>query len=298
MKLEKLVVNEENNLRIDKYLSNKLDLSREYIQELIKKNEVLVNGTNVKSSYVVNINDVIEYNNEYKKEMNLVPKQIDFEIIYEDEYLMVINKPSGLTVHPGSGNKDNTLVNGLLYYGKNLSNIGGLERPGIVHRIDKDTSGLLMVAKNDQVHNILADDFKNKRIIRKYTALLVGVIPNDKIVIDAPIGRDEKYREKFTVTSKNSKKAVTHLTVLKRYKEYTLASLVLETGRTHQIRVHTKYIGYPVYNDPIYTNKEANKFGQFLHSSYLEFIHPITKEKKTFECPIPLYFQEFIDNLE
>ena len=190
------------------------------------------------------------------------------------------------------------MVNALMHYTNNLSDISGDERPGIVHRIDKDTSGLILVAKNNKSHQILAEDFKNKRIKREYIALINGVFPHNKATIDAPIGRDETDRKKMTVTDKNSKKAITHLTVLKRYKDYTLVSLILDTGRTHQIRVHMKYIGYPIYNDPVYSNKKATEFGQFLHSYKINFEEPITKEKLEFIAPLPKEFQDFLNTLE
>lgn len=293
------VVSNKENIRIDKYLSEELDYSREFIQKLISNGLILVNDKPVKASYKVEFNDNIVINEEeYKLDTDIVPVKMDIDVVYEDEYLMVINKPSGLVVHPGSGNYNNTLVNGLMYYTKNLSDIGGDERPGIVHRIDKDTSGLIMVAKTNKAHEILADDFKNKRINREYIALLDGVFKNSSATIDAPIGRDKTNREKMAVTDINSKKAVTNMKVLKRYDNNTLVSCILETGRTHQIRVHMAYIGYPVHNDPVYNKKEADSFGQFLHSYKMSFIHPITKEKMSFLCPLPQEFQEYLDMLE
>ena len=208
---------------------------------------------------------------------------------------MVINKDSGVVVHPGAGNNNNTLVNGLLYYNKTLSR-GEEFRPGVVHRLDKDTSGLMIIAKDDKAHELLADDFKNKRIHREYIALLDGVFPQEKAVIDAPIGRSKQYFDKMEVC-KDGKKAITNLEVLKKYKDYTLVKLVLETGRTHQIRVHLAYIGYPVHNDPVYSNKSCTDFGQFLHSAYLKFKHPITGEILEFSSKLPEEFQSFIDNL-
>ena len=293
----KLKVFEEGE-RLDKYIANNTEYSREYISKMIEEKFVLVNGKIVKASYKVKINDAIEVLETFKVETNIIPTKMDIDIIYEDNDIMVINKPSGLTVHPGSGNYTNTLVNGLMYYTKNLSDVGGEERPGIVHRIDKDTSGLLLVAKNNKVHNILTEDFKHKRIKRKYIALINGVFPHNTATIDAPIGRDKINRQKMTVTEENSKKAVTHLTVLKRYKKHTLISLLLETGRTHQIRVHMEYIGYPIYNDPVYSKNVANDFGQFLHSSEMDLIHPITKEKMHFMAPLPDCFKTFIKSLE
>ena len=292
------VVSEEENIRIDKYLASILDYSREYIGKLIDHQLVLVNNRVVKASYKVSLQDeIVIHDEDMKIEEDILPVKMDLDIVYEDDYLMVLNKPSGLVVHPGNGNYNNTLVNGLMYYTKNLSNIGGEIRPGIVHRIDKDTSGLILVAKTNGVHEILADDFKNKRIKREYIALLDGVFKSASATIDAPIGRDKQNREKMAVVE-DGKHAVTHMKVLKRYDKYTLVSCILETGRTHQIRVHMAYIGYPVHNDPVYSKKDATSFGQFLHSYKMNFIHPITKKEMEFVCPLPGYFQEFLDNLE
>ena len=292
------IVVDEANVRIDKYLASKLDYSREYIGKLIDAKLVLVNGKVIKASYKINLNEeIIIHDEEFKAEEDILPVKMDLNIVYEDEYLMVINKPSGLVVHPGNGNYNNTLVNGLMYYTKNLSDVGGEFRPGIVHRIDKDTSGLLLIAKTNQVHEILADDFKNKRIKREYIALLDGVFMGGSATIDAPIGRDKQNRERMAVVE-DGKHAVTHLKVLKRYDQYTLVSCILETGRTHQIRVHMAYIGYPVHNDPVYSKREATSFGQFLHSYKMNFVHPITKKGMEFVCPLPKYFEEFLDHLE
>ena len=292
------LVSDEKDIRIDKYLANILDYSREYIGKLIDSKLVLVNEKVVKASYKVSLNDeIIIHDEEMKIETNILPVKMDLDIVYEDEYLMVINKPSGLVVHPGNGNYNNTLVNGLMYYTNSLSDVGGNVRPGIVHRIDKDTSGLLLIAKTNQVHELLADDFKNKRIKREYIALLNGVFKGGSATIDAPIGRDKFNRERMAVLE-GGKNAVTHMKVIKRYDKYTLVSCILETGRTHQIRVHMAYIGYPIFNDPVYSKKEATSFGQFLHSYKMNFVHPITKKEMEFICPLPKYFQEFLDSLE
>ena len=297
--MKQVVVSEFDKLvRIDKYLTNHLDYSREIISKLIKEGKVLVNEKSVKPNYIIKLNDVIDISEYVEETSDFSMSNIPLDIVYEDDSIIIVNKQSGLTVHPGSGNKDNTLVNALLYYNKNLSNIGGLDRPGVVHRIDKDTSGLIILAKNNKVHEILAEYFKNKTIKRTYIALVKGVIENSSGTIDAPIGRDEINRLRMTVTDKNAKNAVTHFKVIKRFKKYTLLSLNLETGRTHQIRVHMKFINHPVYNDPIYTNDNCSSFGQFLHSSEMEFIHPITKETMHFTCPLPEEFEEFIKNLE
>lgn len=297
--MKKIIVKENDELvRVDKYLSLELEYSREIISKMIKEGSILVNNKQIKPNYIVKINDEISIGEYIEETSTYNPKDIPLDIVYEDEDIIIINKQSGLTVHPGSGNKDNTLVNALLYYNKNLSSIGGLDRPGVVHRIDKDTSGLIILAKNNKTHEVLADYFKNKTIKRTYIALVKGVIENSSGTIDAPIGRDENNRLKMTVTDKNSKNAVTHFKVLKRFKKYTLLSLVLETGRTHQIRVHMKYINHPVFNDPLYTNDICTEFGQFLHSSEMEFVHPTTQENLKFSCDLPKEFEEFINTLD
>lgn len=291
-------VEKDENTRIDKFISLNSDITRTTISKMIDNDAITVNGNSTKNSYKVKIGDIIDLDDDYQEEIDIVPTKMDLDIIYEDNDIIVVNKPSGLVVHPGNGNINNTLVNGLMYHTKSLSDLNGEERPGIVHRIDKDTSGLLLIAKNNKTHAILADYFKDKKVKREYIALLNGVFPHNTATIDAPIGRDKIDRKKMTVTADNSKNAVTHLKVLKRYQEYTLVSLILDTGRTHQIRVHMKYIGYPVFNDPVYSNKSVGDFGQFLHSAKMDFIHPITKEKMHFECPLPKYFQDFIDSIE
>ena len=292
----RLVVNSDGE-RIDKYLALNTDYSREFIGKMIKDGFIKVNDKTVKASYKVCLDDVIDIDESYKTQSDIEAEDVSFEIVYEDNDLMVINKPSGLVVHPGNGNTHNTLVNGLMMHNKKLSDIGGDDRPGVVHRIDKDTSGLMLVAKTNKCHELLSDDFKNKRVKRTYIALLKGVFPHDSATIDAPIGRDKNNRLKMTVTADNSKNAVTHLKVIKRYDKYTLVSLNLDTGRTHQIRVHMEYIGYPIYNDPVYTTHEATSFGQFLHSSEVDFIHPITKEHLHFKADLPKEFSDFLDKI-
>ena len=286
----------ESDVRIDKYLASITNYSRETITKMIEESYIVVNNKTVKPSYKIKEEDVILIKDDFVKEMNLEATKMDIDIVYEDEYLMVINKPSGLVVHPGAGNFNNTLVNGLLYYNKTLSK-GEDFRPGVVHRLDKDTSGLMLVAKDDKAHEILADDFKNKRIHREYIALLDGVFPQEKAIVDAPIGRSKEYFDKMEVRS-DGKKAITNIEVLKKYKDYTLVKLILETGRTHQIRVHLSYIGYPVHNDPVYSGKKCTEFGQFLHSTYLKFKHPITGEILEFEAKLPETFENFIKDLE
>ena len=291
------IKSEENNIRLDKYLSDHTDYSRALISKMVNDNYIVVNGKKEKNSYLVCIDDEIEIKDGYVQNTDLKGENIKLDIVYEDNDLMVINKPSGLVVHPGNGNMEHTLVNGLINYTSNLSSVDEV-RPGIVHRIDKDTSGLLIVAKNNKSHELLSDMLSKKEIHRDYLALLKGEFKYDTADVDAPIGRDSNNRQKMTVTDHNSKKAVTHLKVLTRYNGYTLVRLSLETGRTHQIRVHMNYIGYPVYNDPVYTNDKCTDFGQFLHSYYLSFVHPITKEKMEFTCDIPKEFSDFISKLE
>lgn len=292
----KLVV-KENNKRIDKYLSENTEYSRSYIEKLIKSGLILVNGKSTIESYKVCENDEIEINDNLNKINDIKPSEMNLDIVYEDNDLMIINKPSGVVVHPGAGNHENTLVNGLINYTNNLSNINGDVRPGIVHRLDKDTSGLMVVAKNNKAHELLSEMFKAHDIKRTYVALTNGVIPYNKGTIDVPIKRDDKHFDKM-MACEDGKKAITHFKVLKRYNNYTLLSLNLETGRTHQIRVHLAYLGYPVYNDPVYSNKACTSFGQFLHSKEIDFVHPITGKKLHFEVPLPNEFKEFIDNLK
>lgn len=281
--------------RIDKYLAEELGISRSTVKKMIDERFVLVNGKEVKASLILSETDELFVKDGFIKEASFEAEDIPINIVYEDDDLLVINKKSGMVVHPGNGNTSGTLVNALMHYTKNLSNKEAF-RPGIVHRIDKDTSGLMLVAKNDKAHDILAEGFKNKTIKREYIALVCGVVGEDTGVIDAPIGRDAKDRKKMCVTSENSKKAVTHFKVLKRYEHYTLLRLILDTGRTHQIRVHMKYIGHPVYNDPVY-GKAYNDFGQFLHSASIDFEQPTTHEHLHFECDVPKEFQDFLDTL-
>ena len=288
-----------NDVRIDKYIADNTDYSRNLILNLIKNGDILVNDSKIKPSYKVKQGDKITINNVKTDTEDITPWDYPLDIVFEDDDIIIINKPSGMVVHPGNGNKDHTLVNALKSYTDKLSDINGVERLGIVHRIDKDTSGLIMIAKTNKAHEILGEYFKEHSIKREYIALLCGIFPHDTATIDAPIGRDEKNRLRMTVTPNNSKKAITHLEVLKRYKAgYTLVKARLETGRTHQIRVHAKYIGYPVYNDPVYSNKSTDDFGQFLHSYSMEFIHPITKEKMYFKRDVPKYFKDFLDKLD
>lgn len=292
-----LVVNEEN-IRIDKYLSENTEYSRSTVQKMIETGFITINKKNIKANYLTKLNDEIDIDESFIKETNIEPEDIKLDIVYEDNDIIVINKPSGMVVHPGNGQSEHTLVNALIGYTNDLSDNNGEIRPGIVHRLDKDTSGLMLVAKTNKAHEILSEGFKNKTIKREYTALLIGNFPSSSATIDAPIGRDKNDRQKMTVTNINSKLAITNLTVIKRYQGYTLVKLNLLTGRTHQIRVHMKYIGYPVYNDPVYTNQKCTPFGQFLHSTTIDFNHPITGEHLHFESDLPKEFKEFLSNLD
>ena len=296
--MEIVVGNLEEPIRLDKYLSLNTDYSRSKIEQMISSELITVNGNLERSSFKVDNDMKIVLPDDYERATDLKGENIDLEILYEDDYIIVVNKPSGMVVHPGAGNTEHTLVNALISHTNNLSSINGEFRPGIVHRIDKDTSGVLLVAKTDKVHEILSEGFKNKTIKRVYVALLKGEFPNSSATIDAPIGRDKADRKKMCVTKENSKEAVSHMKVIKRYKGYTLVEFILETGRTHQIRVHAKYIGYPVYNDPVYTNGSTTEFGQFLHAKSLEFDHPITHEHMYFESELPIEFKNFLDTLE
>lgn len=289
------IIVEQVKLRIDKFLQLKTDYSRSLIQKMIDSEYILVNNKKVKANYIIKEKDVIIIKEGFIKETNIRPEDIKLDIVYEDDDLIVINKESGMVVHPGNGNSSSTLVNALMYH-TSLSEIDD-ERPGIVHRIDKDTSGLMLAAKNDKTHELLTDMFKNKEVNREYIALVIGEIKEDSGTIDAPIGRDPLDRKKMTVTNINSKIAKTHFKVLKRYKGYTLLNLKLDTGRTHQIRVHLKYINYPIYNDPVYSNVNSTNFGQFLHSNKLYFNHPITKKYLEFTCELPKEFNDFISEL-
>lgn len=289
---------EEGNLRIDKYLATNTEYSRSLIAKMVENEYVLVNGKKTKNNYILKSGDKIEIKDGFIEPLDVKPENIPLNVVYEDDDIIVLNKESGMVVHPGNGNNDGTLVNALLYHTNALSDVNGEVRPGIVHRIDKDTSGLMVVAKNNKAHEILADALSKHEIKRDYIALLKGEFLSDTATIDAPIGRDKLNRKKMTVTGENSKDAITDMRVLKRYKGYTLVRLSLHTGRTHQIRVHMEYIGYPVYNDPVYTNDKTTEFGQFLHSASIDFVHPITKEHMHFECELPKYFKEFLDTLE
>lgn len=289
-----VVTNEEKGKRLDVFLTQKLETSRSNINKHIKSSNILVNDEKVKSGYIINENDIISVG-DLIENTDVVGEQIPLEIYYEDEDVLVVNKPSGMVVHPANGNYSGTLVNALKGYSE-LSDINGENRPGIVHRIDKDTSGLLLIAKTNKAHRILSDNFKNKTIKRKYIALVSGVVEVSKGKIDAPIGRSKSDRKKMTVT-KDGKDAITNFIVLERYKNSTLVECILETGRTHQIRVHLAYIGHPIVNDPTY-GKSFDKYGQMLHAGLLGFNHPITKEYMEFNSPIDSKFEEILESFK
>ncbi|EOZ5813273.1 RluA family pseudouridine synthase [Enterococcus hirae] len=284
--------------RIDKVLTGLFnDYSRSQIQLWLKDGAVSVNGQVVKANYKVKKNDEIVIAVPEPETLSIEEEDIPLEIVYEDEAVAVVNKPQGMVVHPSAGHPNGTMVNALMYHVKDLSSINGVIRPGIVHRIDKDTSGLLMVAKNDLAHESLAKQLKDKTSLRKYVALVHGVIPHEKGTINAPIGRS-KVNRKMQAVREDGKPAVTHFNVLERFNDFTLVELTLETGRTHQIRVHMKYIGYPLAGDPVYgPSKTLKGNGQFLHAKLLGFTHPITGQKMVFEAPLPTIFEKTLEKL-
>ena len=298
---EYIVKKEEINNRIDAYLSQKNeDISRVAVQRLIGEEKILVNGKKIKPSYKVQENDHITLEEEKPKEISLKPQEIPIEIIYEDKDIIVVNKPKGLVVHPANGNPDGTLVNAIMAICKDsLSGIGGEIRPGIVHRLDKDTSGILIVAKNDKAHINLSEQIKNHEVEKTYIALVRGVVKENEATINMPIGRSSKDRKKMAVV-KNGKNAITHFKVLKRYNNYTLLEVKIETGRTHQIRVHLTQIGYPIVGDTTYSSgkNEWNVQGQCLHAKSLKFRHPITNKEMYLEAKLPEYFEKILKELE
>lgn len=300
MEKKQILISNNSFLRLDKVLTSELtDLSRTQVQDWINSGCILVNGKVEKASYKTKLDDEIIINVPENKNLDINPENIEIEVVYEDNDVIVVNKPSGMIVHPSQGIVSGTLVNALLYHCKDLSGINGVNRPGIVHRIDKETSGLLVVAKNDKAHQALSNQLKDHEVSRKYVALVHGVIPHEYGKINAPIGRDSKDRQKMAVTKHNGKDAVTNFAVIERYGDKTLIECRLETGRTHQIRVHLSYIGYPVYGDPKYgKRKDDFTHGQYLHAKILGFTHPTTNEYVEFECDIPDYFQERINELQ
>ena len=295
---------EENsaNARIDKYISeNAENMTRSAVQKLIAEGCVTVNGKIPDKNLKLKTGDEITVNMPEPEICEALPENIPLDIVYEDNDLLVVNKPRGMVVHPATGNYTGTLVNALMYHcGDRLSSINGVIRPGIVHRIDKDTSGLLIVAKNDFAHNILAEQIKEHSFTRKYQAVVVGNVKDDTGTINAPIGRHQTDRKKMAVTLKNSRNAVTHYKVIARYNGYTHVELILETGRTHQIRVHMAYIGHPVAGDPVYSGKKylTKLNGQCLHAYYISFTHPRTNEILAFSAPLPEYFTDFLKSIQ
>ena len=299
----KLIINisdEEAGERIDSFLSGKTEFTRTRIQQLIKERNIMVNGKATKSSYKIEKDDEIAIEVPEAETTEIKPENIDIDIVYEDPYIAVINKQAGLVVHPAHGHCSGTLVNAILYHIKDLSGINGEIRPGIVHRLDKDTSGLLMIAKNDSAHESLAAQLKVHSVTREYVALVFDNIKKDKLTIDAPIGRDDINRLRKAVNGIGSRDAVTHIRVLKRYGKYTLVAARLETGRTHQIRVHMASIKHPLVGDSLYGPKKQpfGLTGQLLHARLLGFIHPRTGEYMEFSSEIPEYFQEVLDKLD
>ena len=301
MEKKEIVISEDcQGQRIDKALSNVEGIvSRAAIQRMLDDGDILVNGKIVKASYKVSSGDKVELTIKDAEEIDIKPEDIPLDIVYEDSDILVVNKQKGLVVHPGNGNPDGTLVNAIMAKCKDgLSGVGGKIRPGIVHRIDKDTSGLLIIAKNDNAHINLSEQIKNHEVKKTYLALVRGNIKNNSFTVDMPIGRSDKDRTKMAV-SRNGKNAITHVKVLERFGEYTYVEVNIETGRTHQIRVHLSQIGYPIVGDYVYSNGK-NPFGvegQMLHSYRLEFVHPTTKKKMSLEAKLPKYFEDVLDKL-
>lgn len=291
----------EKGVRLDSYIASKeKEMSRTNVQRLIESGNILVNNNIQKISYKVQAGDEISIVIPEAKEIEIKPQDIKIDIVYEDSSIIVVNKPKGLVVHPAIGNPDGTLVNAIMNICKDsLSGIGGEIRPGIVHRLDKDTTGLLIIAKNDKAHINLSEQIKNREVKKIYVALVRGIVPEDEATINMPIGRSTKDRKKMAVV-KNGKEAVTHFKVLNRFKNYTLLEIKIDTGRTHQIRVHMSEIGYPVVGDMVYSNGK-NEFGikgQMLHAKSLDFKHPITEKQMHLEAELPKYFKEVIDKLK
>ncbi len=298
--MKEIIVDQKNKERIDKYITNRIpDLSRMMVQKLIEENQILVNEKTVKTSYSVQKGDKITITIPEIKKTALKPQDIPLDIIYEDNDILVVNKAKGMVVHPAAGNPEGTLVNAVMAHCKeNLSGIGGELRPGIVHRLDKDTSGLLIIAKNDKSHIQMSKQIQNREVKKIYIALVRGVIPENEATINMPIGRSIQDRKKMAVTKKG-KEAITHFQVLERFDKYTLLKIKIDTGRTHQIRVHMAEIGYPVVGDILYSNGK-NEFGiegQMLHAISLDFKHPITQKLLHLKAPLPEYFEEVLKKL-
>ena len=296
--MKEFKITNEND-RIDNFLSANTEVSRSKISKMIKENKILVNDNPVKSSYTLKPNDIITMEEYVEEPLNVEPEEMDLDIVYEDKDVIVVNKENGIVVHPAIGNPSGTLVNGLMYHSKELSDVNGEFRHGIVHRIDAYTTGLLMVAKNNFAHEFLAKQLEEKTTTRKYIALVWGVVNTDTGTIDAPIGRDMNDRKKMAVTDINSKDAITHFKVLERYSNATLIELKLETGRTHQIRVHMNYIGYPVVNDPVYGRRKIiDSTGQCLHAKTLGFIHPRSNAYMEFDSELPPCFLNILNEFK
>ena len=295
------VKKEEQGKRLDVYVSNQnRELTRTAVQRLIEKENILVNGKKQKVAYKVVDGDIVTIEESEAKIIELKAQEIPIDIIYEDKDIIVVNKPKGMVVHPANGNPDGTLVNAIMAICKDsLSGIGGEIRPGIVHRLDKDTSGSLIVAKNDKAHVNMSEQIKNHEVKKTYVALVRGVVKENEATIDMPIGRSHSDRKKMAV-DKNGKNAITHIKVLKRYDKYTLLEINIETGRTHQIRVHLSHIGYPIIGDYTYSNgkNEFGVVGQCLHAKCLEFKHPVTGEKMKLEAQLPDYFEKILKELD
>ncbi len=289
---------DENGVRADKYIKIE-DMPRSQVQKLIDEGNVTVNGNIIKGSYKIKNGDVIVVNVPDPVELDIKAQNIPLDIVYEDEHMLVINKSQGMVVHPAAGNYEGTLVNALMYHCKDsLSGINGVMRPGIVHRIDKDTSGLLLVAKTNEAHISLSEQIKNKTAHRHYICLVHGIVANKKGIIDAPIGRHPSNRLKMAVTPNNSKEAVTHFEVLEHLNNASYVACDLETGRTHQIRVHMQYIGHPIIGDPLYLSKNSfGLAGQALHAEKISFDHPVTGERMEFSAPPPAYFTQLLEKL-
>lgn len=297
--MKKIIHYQDNeNDRIDKFLMKQIpEISRTTIQNLINEQFILVNGNEIKSNYKLKYNDEISITFKPVEELDIKKQDIPLNIVYEDNDLLIVNKEKGMVVHPSVGHKDGTLVNALMFHSKNLSSINGIIRPGIVHRIDKDTSGLLIVAKNDKAHVALSEMISKKEVKRKYYALVHGVIKHDYGTIEAPIARNPRERKEMAIID-GGKPSITHFRVVNRYEKYTLIECELETGRTHQIRVHMKYINFPLVGDPVYGPKKTLETnGQMLHSKSLEFEQPITREIIDIDTELPLYFKQVLDKL-
>ncbi len=290
---------EIEKIRLDIFVANNAEISRSLATTLINDNKVVVNGKTSKANYKVKNGDVVTIKSIARPQLDIKPEELNIDIVYEDDDLIIVNKQSGIVVHPAPGAPNGTVINGLMHLSKELSNINGEYRPGVVHRIDKNTSGLIMFAKNDKAHECLSKQLQEKTTTRKYHALVHGVIDEDKLIIEAPIGRDVKDRKKMCVTAKNSKEAKTNVTVLRRFNDFTLVECELTTGRTHQIRVHMKFVDHPIVGDPEYGRKKSfDCHGQALHAKTLGFVHPTTNQYIEFDSELPVKMQDVITQIE